>query len=187
MNTGGDRAIELPLAGPAAIIRSVETITVHKLDHTGVERMAYSGEVVRRTPGAVVVRARWQLEPMDLGFITLELDDIWTEYYYADRWYNIFEIRDQESRLKGWYCNVTRPARIEQDAIYWEDLALDLWVAPDGMQQVLDEDEFNELAISRTERRAALQALAHLQTIVRRRLSPMALSAEADLPAQDEV
>ncbi len=53
-----------------------------------------------------------------------------------------------------------------------EDLALDLWVAPDGEMLVLDEDEFAALSLSPTEREAAQAALAELQAMVERRMGP---------------
>ncbi len=73
--------------------------------------------------------------------------DRFIETYFTERWYNVFEIHDREDdRLKGWYCNIGRPAVMEsENTISYVDLALDLWVAPDGSQTVLDEDEFDAL------------------------------------------
>jgi hypothetical protein len=109
---------------------------------------------------------------LDTGYVVLEPGDRWTEHFYADRWYNIFEIRAGDGRLKGWYCNVTRPARIDDDEVSAEDLALDLWVAPDGETLVLDEDEFAALSLSPSEREAAQNALAELQAMVAQRTIP---------------
>ena len=65
------------------------------------------------------------------------------EAFYNDRMYNIFQILDgPRGKLKRWYCNVSRPAVFNQDGVSWEDLALDLWVSPDGRQAVLDREEF---------------------------------------------
>jgi predicted RNA-binding protein associated with RNAse of E/G family len=109
---------------------------------------------------------------LDLGFVILEPGDRWTEYFYADRWYNIFAICASDGHLKGWYCNVTRPARISAAEVTAEDLALDLWVTPNGEMQVLDEDEFNALSLSLAEREAARNGLAELQALVARRANP---------------
>jgi hypothetical protein len=138
-------------------------VTVRKLDHAGYEVIAYPGEVLKRDADTIVLRTSWDREPMELGFVVLEPDDRWIEIFYADRWYNVFEIRAQDGHLKGWYCNVTRPARITKDEVAAEDLALDLWVDPDGETKVLDEDEFAELALSPETRRRAREALADLQ------------------------
>ena len=81
-----------------------------------------------------------------------------------DAFYNIYEMRSQEeNQLKGWYCNISRPARITADTLTFDDLALDLLVFPDGRQRVLDEDEFAELNLSAADVQAATSALAELQ------------------------
>lgn len=144
----------------------MKPVTIRKLDHAGHQVTAYPGRVLRRDDHAIVLRTRWDRAPMDLGFVLLETGDRWTEYFYADRWYNIFEIRASDGRLKGWYCNITRPAHISADEVSAEDLALDLWVAPDGKMQVLDKDEFNALPLSPTESKLAQDALAELQALV---------------------
>ena len=143
-------------------------VTIRKLDHAGSEVTAYPGQVLRRSDRAIVLRTGWSRAPLDVGFVVLEPGDRWTEYFYADRWYNIFEICASDGCLKGWYCNVTRPARISADEVTAEDLALDLWVAPDGEMQVLDEDEFAALSLTPEECDAARRALAELQAIAAR-------------------
>ncbi len=144
----------------------MDQVTVRKLDHAGRPVISYPATVVRRGDDAIVLHASWDRDPMDLGFVVLEPDDRWTEIFYANRWYNIFEIRTSDGRLKGWYCNITRPARIGADEVAAEDLALDLWVEPDGTIQVLDEEEFAELCLRREERRAARKAVAELRARV---------------------
>jgi hypothetical protein len=143
--------------------RKMNQVTVRKLDHAGREVISYPGKVLERGDGAIVLRTSWDREPMDLGFVVLEPGDRWIETFYANRWYNVFEIRDSEGCLKGWYCNVTRPARITEDEVTAEDLALDLWVDPDKGTKVLDEDEFAELPLSIEERCRAREALAELR------------------------
>ena len=146
-------------------------VTIRKLDHAGRQVIAYPGQVLWCDGHAIVLRTGWDRAPLDLGFVVLEPGDRWTEYFYADRWYNIFEIRASD-RLKGWYCNVTRPARIGADEVVAEDLALDLWVAPDGETRVLDEDEFAALPLTPAEREAARKALAELQAMVLQKTPP---------------
>lgn len=150
----------------------MELVTVRKLDHAGRQVTAYPGRVLRREDHAIVLRTFWDRAPLDVGYVILEPGDRWTEFFYADRWYNIFEIRASDGRLKGWYCNVTRPACISADEVAADDLALDLWVAPDGETQVLDEDEFVALRLTPAERESAQRALAELQARVARRAAP---------------
>lgn len=147
-------------------------ITVRKLDHQGREVISYRGEVMERGEDRIVLRTSWDRDPMDLGFVVLEPDDRWRETFYADRWYNVFEIRDGDGDLKGWYCNITRPAHIERGEVAAEDLALDLWVAPDGRMEVLDEEEFADLDLDPEERRKARGALEELMGLTQRQQPP---------------
>ncbi|MGD1995140.1 MAG: nicotinamide-nucleotide amidohydrolase family protein [Anaerolineae bacterium] len=154
------------------MLSSAERVTVRKLDHTGRQVTAYSGWVVRRSKDDIVLRTAWERPPMDLGFVVLEPGDRWTEYFYADRWYNIFEICTSDGRLKGWYCDVARPASISAHEVAAEDLALDLWVAPDGETKVLDEAEFAALPLASAERQIAQEAVSELEAMVAGRKPP---------------
>ena len=97
----------------------------------------------------------------------LKNQDRFVEIYYTDRWYNIFEVHDREDdQVKGFYCNIGYPAVFEFGSrISSIDLALDLWVTPDGTQVVLDEDEFSALALDAETRRQARAALKELQQL----------------------
>lgn len=145
---------------------------VRKLDCNHREVTAYPGRVLRRTPTWVVLATRWDRPPMDLGYVLLEPGDRWVETFYTDRWYNVFEIRAADGRLKGWYCNITRPARITDAEVSAEDLALDLWVDPHGRATVLDEEEFAALCLPPEERIQAMAALATLLEMASRRKGP---------------
>lgn len=135
---------------------------IRKLDPLGREMISYPAWLLFQAPNAVLMRALWDRPPLDLGYTRLEPGDLWLETFYADRWYNVFEVRAPDGRLKGRYCNITRPARIAPGEIRAEDLALDLWVDPDGRTLVLDEEEFVRLPLAPEERGAARQALEGL-------------------------
>ena len=126
----------------------------------------YEGQVLRREPNVVVLEAFFNRPDMPFMDVTLKENDRFVETFYTDRWYNIFEIYDRDDgKLKGWYCNVCRPAVLTDGAVSYVDLALDLWVSADGKQAVLDEDEFAALSLDDSERDQAWNALAELQQL----------------------
>lgn len=126
----------------------------------------FEAELLARTPTSVSVRAPWERGPIDLGLMTFAPGDVLTEHYYSDRWYNIFELRGPDGRLKGWYCNVTRPALIGADAVESEDLELDLLVAADRRTLRLDdEDEFAARRLERDDPAAHAAALAAVEEL----------------------
>ena len=108
-----------------------------------------------------------RFRPPDLAFmgIVIRAGDRFIEMYFTDRWYNIFEILDRDDdRLKGWYCNIGKPVVMEsENGISYLDLALELWVDPDGRQTVLDEDEFAALDLDAHTKSKARTALEELQ------------------------
>jgi protein associated with RNAse G/E len=138
-------------------------IPVIKHDHTGQEKWRYEGVVVERDGAHVLIEARFDRDKVDLGYVVFYRGDRFLEHYYGDRWYNVFEVHAAEDdRLKGWYCNFTRPARLGPDAIRYDDLALDLWVYPDRRTLILDRDDFDALPIDEAERQAVLDGLEEL-------------------------
>ncbi|HAX69314.1 MAG TPA: DUF402 domain-containing protein, partial [Anaerolineae bacterium] len=91
-------------------------------------------------------------------------NDRFVETFYTDKWYNIFEIYDRDDgRLKGWYCNITKPAVIEDGLVAYVDLALDLWVSADGSRKMLDEDELEELNLDDLTRQKVYESLQELE------------------------
>ena len=148
-------------------------ITVLKLDHEGREVFRYEGKVLRRAANLVCLRAVFGHDDVELGPVTFRRGDVFTEWFYSDRWYNVFRIKDSaKGTLRGWYCNITRPAQIGADLVSAEDLALDLFVAPDGAVALLDEDEFVELNLPAPEAAAALRAVEELRAMVAEGCAP---------------
>jgi hypothetical protein len=153
-------------------------VTVHKLNAQGEEVWRYAGVVLNRSNARITLQARFDRDDVQFQGLSLRCGDRFIETFYSDRCYNIFEVRDvHDDRLKGWYCNITRPARIEREHVYAEDLALDLIVFPDGRWRVLDEDEFQALDLTEETRRRALEALRELQDLAERQSGPFRTSS----------
>jgi uncharacterized protein len=142
-------------------------ITVIKRNQSGEEVMRYEGVILQKELRVVVLEARFNRADMPFMGITFKQGDRFVETYYTDRWYNIFEIHDRDDdQIKGWYCNIGRPAIFEtDDRLSYVDLALDLWIAVDGTQTVLDEEEFAALSLDADTKYRARAALMDLQTL----------------------
>src|SRR5512139_2659559 len=142
---------------------TMDLLTVKKLNLNRELVIAYDGAVLERTPEAIVLEARFSRETMDLGYAVLEHHDRFVEHFFTDRWYNIFEIHSvHDDHLKGWYCNIAQPAAFSADAIEQVDLALDVWIDPDGAYLVLDQAEFDALPLDRATRHQAQGAVGEL-------------------------
>lgn len=135
-------------------------VTVIKLNPDREETWRYEGRILSQQPQTILIEARFNRSTLLFHGITLQENDRFLERYYEDRWYNLFEIHDRDNdALKGWYCNVTTPAEFSDGEIAYIDLALDVLVYPNGKYLILDEDEFNVLALPQKQRAKALEAL----------------------------
>jgi predicted RNA-binding protein associated with RNAse of E/G family len=154
----------------------MQKMTVHLVKPRKQKTVIYEGLLLVQEPGYFLVQARWERAAMDLGYIVFAPGDHFFEHYYTERWYNIFEVRSMAGELKGWYCNITRPACVEGDVVTSEDLELDLFVAPDRQRFLtLDQEEFDALALDVTEPEAyaaALRALQELEEMARTGMPP---------------
>ncbi len=145
---------------------AVLRIKVQKKNPAGEVVYEYEGDELRRDDTSLVLEALFTRDDMPFQDVTFKKGDRFMEYYYSDRWYNIFAIYDRDDgQVKGWYCNIGKPAVIEGGIVSYVDLALDLWVSADGTQTILDEDEFAALELTDELRTSALAGLNELKQL----------------------
>jgi len=145
---------------------------VQKIVHDGSVKIEYKGTLRERNDEFLSIDTGWSREPLDLGYVLFEPDDIWVETFYFDKWFNIFRIADREGRLKGFYANVTYPPEISDGLIRWRDLAVDIWIRPDGSHLILDEDEFEEMGPTKLEREMAEMAVSEVLGMLKQGIGP---------------
>jgi hypothetical protein len=146
---------------------------IHKRNLAGVVQITYEGEWAAREPDQVTITATWQQGPRDLGYVTFMPGDRFTEYFYTNHWFNIMRVGEaMTGDLKGWYCNISLPATSTADSITYDDLFLDVWVAPSGATLVLDEEEFAAADLAEPMRQGARAGLAEVLRWVRDHLGP---------------
>jgi len=64
------------------------------------------------------------------------------EYYWLDRWYNVFRFAQPDGGLRNYYCNVNVPPTLTGDVLSYVDLDLDILVDPDLSYRILDVEDF---------------------------------------------
>jgi len=104
-----------------------------------------------RTWNAELVRQEGSLLVLDGTFATaIEHDLLGTmaagtrsvEYYWMERWYNVFRFSQPNGELRNYYCNISVPPSFDGSVLSYVDLDVDILVAPDLTYQVLDVDDF---------------------------------------------
>lgn len=122
---------------------------VEKRKFDGTLVMCYEGELVSRDAMQTIIDCRFNSEVVK-PYVSFRRGDRTVETFYHNCWYHIIEIHDvDDDRLKGWYCNITFPPAITEIVngvlIIYVDLAIDVFVHPNGDFLILDEDELDAL------------------------------------------
>lgn len=147
-------------------------ILVRVLKYDGTEHRRWAASIVKHTDLLLVLDAVFD-EGIDHALIgTIASGTISTEYYWLDRWYNVFRFSDR------FYCNVSMPPNFDGQVLSYVDLDIDVLVKPDFSYQVLDLEDFDENARAygypSDVRENAHAALAELVQLIETRSFPFA-------------
>ena len=155
-----------------------ERITVRVLKYDGSEYRRWEATLAQQHDSLIVLDAEFADEVRHhlLGNISRGTRTI--EYYWLDRWYNIFRFLESNGATKLYYCNVNMRPEIRGGILSYIDLDLDILVQPDFSYQVLDLEEFeaNAARYGYTDqvKRQAHTALAELISMIETRQFPFA-------------
>lgn len=133
------------VAASSEIVNIVIQVESQKLD--GSSRKAWPAKLLQFEANLLVVEAVFPTPVRHQLLGEIPAGTVSIEYYWLDRWYNIFRFLTASGGLRNYYCNITTPPTFDGKTLSYKDLDLDLLVHPDGNSQILDEAEFNQNAL----------------------------------------
>jgi protein associated with RNAse G/E len=119
-----------------------KTITVRTYKYDGTEHRSWHAQISRREASLIVLDAKFEEEIRHPLLGTVAPQTLSIEYYWLDRWYNIFRFIEPTGELRNFYCNINVPPVLQGNVLSYIDLDMDILVAPDFSYSILDEDEF---------------------------------------------
>jgi len=130
----------------SAIEPTVTPITVRVLKYDGTEHRHWTAQLVRRDGSLMILEAEFDIEVNhpQLGHIPLGTRTV--EYYWLDKWYNVFRFLRDTGETRFWYCNINLPPTVEDSLMTYVDLDIDVLVQTDFSYKILDLDEFERHA-----------------------------------------
>ncbi len=155
-----------------------QTVTVNSLRFDRSLKRSWSCELIEQSGDLIVLLGEFQndVEHGDLGRI--RAGTISREYFWLDRWFNVFVFFEPEGNLRNLYCNINLPPTYASGVLEYVDLDIDLVVWPDGSYEILDREDFKqnslrfdysrELMVQVDTAVAELSAMAEDQSIFRR-------------------
>lgn len=119
-----------------------KAITVCTYKYDGTEHRRWQAQVARRDDSLLILKAIFEEEIQHPLLGTITGGTLSIEYYWLDRWYNIFRFLQPSGKLRNFYCNINVPPVFHRNVLSYIDLDMDILVAPDLSYTILDEDEF---------------------------------------------
>jgi protein associated with RNAse G/E len=142
------------------------------LKYDGREHRRWPARIARREGSLLVLDAVFEedIEHDLLGKVAS--GTLSTEFYWLDRWYNVFRFSDPKRKFQNFYCNVTQPPLFDGRVLSYIDLDIDVLVAPDLTYRILDLDDFEENAqryayseeVQANARRALTELIGQIET-----------------------
>jgi len=149
---------------------------VQVLKYDGKEYRRWAARLSRREGPLFVFDAEFDVDVEHELLGQIQCGTRTIEYYWLDRWYNIFRFLTADGTTRLFYCNVNMPPKFEGNTLSYVDLDIDILAQPDFSYQVLDLDEFETNADRYgypTEVRAqAHQAVTELTSMIDSRQFP---------------
>ena len=158
-------------------------ITVCVLKHDGAEYRRWSASLARHEGDMIVLDAEFDVDVSHeiLGEIKQRTRTV--EYYWLNRWYNVFRFLKDDGSTRLWYCNINTPPEFKDRVLTYIDLDIDIVVQADFSFQVLDMDEFETNArrygYSDEEKRQAQKAVDELISMIETRQFPFLLETSS--------
>jgi protein associated with RNAse G/E len=121
-------------------------IEVQTFKFNGRPHRSWNAELIRREESLLILDGMFEVDVQHdlLGTIAGGTHSL--EYYWLDRWYNVFRFSQPNGELRNYYCNINVPPTFDGKVLSYVDLDLDILVAPDFSYQVLDVEEFERNA-----------------------------------------
>ena len=117
-------------------------VTVRTYKYDGTEHRRWYAQISRQEGSLLVLDAKFEEEIRHPLLGTVAPETVSIEYYWLDRWYNVFRFVEPTGELRNFYCNVNVPPILQRNVLSYIDLDMDVLVAPDFSYRILDEDEF---------------------------------------------
>lgn len=151
-------------------------IRVRVLKYDGTKHRTWAARVAKQTDSLLILDAVFDEEIEHDLIGTIACGTVSTEYYWLDRWYNVFRFSDRSGTLNSFYCNVNMPPSFDGHVLQYIDLDIDVLVRPDFSYQVLDLEDFEVNArtynYSPEVQENAYAALAELSRLIETRSFP---------------
>src|ERR1051326_1333804 len=123
-----------------------ERKTVQVLKYDGTEYRRWHARIAQQNGSLIVLDAEFDVDVSHHLLGEIKRGTRTVEYYWLDRWYNVFRFLNDDGTTRLFYCNINTPPTLKDKVLSYVDLDIDVLVLSDFSYQILDLDEFEQHA-----------------------------------------
>lgn len=123
---------------------SILKTTINSRKFNGEIHRAWQAELIEKRDTLFIFVGRFEEEVRHPKLGVIRRGTISYEYYWLDRWFNVFRFHEPEGDLRNFYCNINFPPSFENNVLNYIDLEIDVLVSKNFDVEILDRDEFEE-------------------------------------------
>lgn len=157
-----------------------QLVTINSRKYDQSIRKSWTCELIERTDSLLIFGGEFDRDIFHPGLGDIKRGTISYEYYWLDRWYNVFRFHEPDGSFRNYYCNISMPPVFEKGVLDYTDLDIDVTVWPGFVYEILDEVEHEENAAKfgypETIRTAVAAALSELIGMIENRDLPPPIS-----------
>ena len=124
-----------------------QPVTVNSRKYDLKIRRTWQCEMVEQNDEMIVLVGKFDRDVEHPGLGSIRRGTTSYEYFWFDRWYNIFRFHEPDGSLRNYYCNVAMPPAFENGVLDYVDLDIDILVWPESSYEVIDRDDFEQNAL----------------------------------------
>ena len=105
---------------------------------------SWTADLIKKENSLLVFLGIFELEVKHNFLGVIRPGTISYEYYWLDKWFNVFRFHEPDGEFRNFYCNINMPPTFENGILDYIDLDIDVIVWKDFSPIILDQDEFKE-------------------------------------------
>ena len=153
-----------------------KSITINSRKYDGNLHRSWKAELIETNNNLIEFIGKFDKEVAHSQLGVIGRGTISYEFYWFERWYNVFRFHEPDGTLRNFYCNINMPPKFENDVLDYVDLDIDVVIWKDFTRQILDVEEFDEnsrkYAYPDSLREKVRESLSELILLVDNRIFP---------------
>jgi len=119
-----------------------QQITIRSRKYDMKVRRTWTCELLEHSDKVIEAVGVFDLDVEHPGLGSISRGTVSHEFYWLDRWFNVFRFHEPDGRFRNYYCNISMPPTFADGVLDYVDLDIDVVVWSDLRYDVLDRDDF---------------------------------------------